>query len=310
MKQRKDIDNVASSLDLCELGEIVTYINDLDRLEQNTAKVTSTPTAYVSNDNRLKKYIIDYRSHTARIRFRVPYNLTGVSGNNCRADDILTFVLAKLTDEASEIRNWSNGEKDVSFKLQELVDYGLFTDVRNARRALHNAYYAVESIDVEIDTQNTKRYTNLFSAMEIKNGTVTITLGRYIEWEKFSEQYVGMPLKNVFSLSYKASKVCKAIYFQIRKQAESDKLVLPLNFVVLKGNVTIDYKNPLRTKKHIMRIIDEINQSKDLRIRIAPQYSNAKGLDEWLRKSIIVVYVKGYLKNDMKQIAAARAKKC
>ena len=307
MKKREGVEPISSALDVSELGEIITYTGNFNRLAENSARVASLPTAYVTQDDEEEKYIIDYVSNSSRIRFRVPYKLKGISGNSSRAEDVFTFILSKLTDRAVEL--WPDGEREVSFRLQELVDYGLFSDISNARRALCNTYYAIEKIDVEITTKRAKRFTHLISATEIENGIVTVTLGKYLEWDRFKEAYVSVPLKNMFSLSYKASSVCKGIYYQIRKKAEPTSLVLPTSFIVLKANIPIDKKNPKRVKERVKSIIDEINNCEDLRIKIVPKYSDEGNLLEWIKKGVFIVYVRGYLSNDMKAIAKSRAKK-
>lgn len=288
-----------TSFDVAAVSNVVTYINNIERLRANSSKMRGEPSVTISPKNDW----INIRGNSNQISFFL--NGSKSSGRS-RADIVFDFIMCKLAVEGHRDPNIFVSRTVVVFPLIELVEVGIYENDTAARRGFKRAMYLLQKLQISESAKIRKNSsdnanTYLIDDFNIKNGMCYVTLGYYIDWKNEVSQYISMP-KEVFALSPKTYRTVKSIYRYVRISKPQEKFNLSLRFIALKANIAIDTIHPGRTKNEIKRIIDEVNSSKGLCLRIALIDSQYKDINDWIDKGFVVVYPIGGLIKSSKRM--------
>lgn len=295
-----------TSFDIASMSSIVPYIGNLNRLENNNIRIDGEPSITVN----VQKKWVTVRGQSSQVTFY--FNDTDGVSRRSRADAVFDYTMCKLA-EMYQTNQVNGREIIVSYPIKDLVDIGLYEDVRTARRGFEKAMKALQSIQISGSKRIRKgplgeTMTHLISSSTIEKGVAKIRMGDYINWRSETRQFVRMPI-TAFSLDSKPYRLVKALYRLIRLHHYTTWFKVSLRFVAMKANIPIDYHNPTQTKKIVMDTINDVKKHSGLCIGIKPIYADYNDLDDWLKHGFITIIPKGHLLDDMTKLVVKQNQK-
>jgi len=294
-----------TTFDIASISSIVPYIGNLQRLEG--IKLEGEPTVSVNAE----KHWVMIRGKSSQVTYF--FNDSDVITGKSRADAVFDYTMCKLIEGFKDGSIKKKGEIVVAYPLQDLVEIGLYEDIRTARRSFERAMKVIQSIQISGSKRIRKgpigeTMTHLISGSTIKKNIAMVHLGAYIDWKSEVEQFIKMP-KEVFALSSQAYRLAKALYKSIRVNRYTDWFTVSFRYVAVKTGIVIDYNKPSRVRDSILSTVTELKDCRKNQLGIKINIADVKNLDEWLDQSILIVKATNSMNEDMAKIASTRHRK-
>ena len=205
----------------------------------------------------------------------------------------------------------------IEFKLQDLVDCGLYASVHAARVGFVSAMTILQSIQVSWQTRRKRQIHGrvLFTGYDVVNGACSVTVNDAVDWSYIVQYYTLLPTCYA-SLPQKAADLLYYIMYLLRQNVkhilESDTFSIKLRTLQIRLVLPSekDTKNPLRDILQAIRsAVDQINAAvdpADLHLEIdAPP----GGTTEAIQHGRLVIHVGGNLFRQCQLLSDKRAKR-
>ena len=221
------------------------------------------------------------------------------------------LILSMIKANEQSLHNGELTRDYISFPLQELVDYGLYSRLSGARKGFAIGTDALTSIKIKGTIRKTKKSTATIQALEvpftgakIENNQCFIYLNNRIDW-KFLAQYFTKIPKYYFKLSNRASDFLYYIFYLARQHT---------NEIAERGYFTVSFRaihsllqlpdpstarNPQRDIKEVIEnAITEIETEHNTtygnkELSFALVYSEQAGISEYLDNGYLKVSLSG-----------------
>ena len=229
---------------------------------------------------------ITSENKTSKITLSID-NIGLLKTNNKGLKKCFAFVLIQCNDQhyASEI----------GFSLQELIDNGMYSSIRSARRGITENIKKIMSMTFEGNSKKGRKIIQqdagkLIYHMSIKNNYVTLYLNEKINVE-FIAQYFTLLPKFAFALNNNAFSLLEYIFFLARQNTRSIKEKGYFNISLRAVRDYMNLPNEADTPNHSQLIrnpietaieqIEDANNNSSF--TITPVYKDdAKNIKEWL----------------------------
>ena len=310
MKKRNDANKntvpMPTGMDVSVIGIALSHVGRLGLLEKNYAEYGMDMSVVVKEQQRR----VSFLSKSGKVTVFLPEDETGIASHRSNADKLFTFILCKIACEVFESNNY---ELRISFRLQELVDCGIFKTLKTARRGFNAIMHFLTGIRVSSSRKIIKSDIGDMNSVpffdaSIKNGVCYVCLNGNIEWDLMTKPFVNIP-KEAFALSPQAFKVVKAIYRYVRVDRKSENFAMPLAYIVSKIGISVDPVHPGRTTDLLRKIVDEINDCKALNFSLILQLKDGVGFEDSIKHGALVVLLRGNLIKDMRRVEGKIAEK-
>ena len=221
------------------------------------------------------------------------------------------LILSMIKANEQSLHNGELTRDYISFPLQELVDYGLYSRLSGARKGFAIGTDALTSIKIKGTIRKTKKSTATIQALEvpftgakIENNHCFIYLNNRIDW-KFLAQYFTKIPKYYFKLSNRASDLLYYIFYLARQHT---------NEIAERGYFTVSFRaiysllqlpdpsvarNPQRDIKEVIEnSVTEIETEHNTtygnkELSFALVYSEQAGISEYLDNGYLKVSLSG-----------------
>lgn len=124
-------------------------------------------------------------------------------------------------------KSLTGNSRSFSFDLQDLVNNGMYSDVRNARAGIKNALDTMQGIQISGTVRKGKRIISqeagiLWYHYSIKNNYVTVSVNENINVEFFATYFALIP-QYAYTLTSNSFDLCTYIFMLARQNANSIK---------------------------------------------------------------------------------------
>ena len=168
---------------------------------------------------------------------KVTVELEDINKINKAGKKFLILALVKANEQA--LYNGELTRDYISFPLQELVDYGLYSQLNGARKGFEAGAEGLTSIKIKGTIRRSKKSTATIKALEvpftgakIENNQCTIYLNTRIDWHFLTQYFTKLP-KYYFKLSNRASDLLYYIFYLARQHT---------NEIAARGYFTISFR--------------------------------------------------------------------
>lgn len=195
-------------------------------------------------------------------------DIDALLGNNKGAQKMFLFALQKTNEQA--VHNNELFKDTVCFPLQELVDIGMYTNIRSARTGFQAASQALTGITFTLSPKRGKDEWNhgvLFANFKIVKGQCQILLNKELSWNVIAQGYMQLPAY-YYKLSSRASTLLYYVFYLARQNTnelkEKGSFSISFNSIHARLNLPIegDTDNPKRDiKDALLNAIEEILDS-------------------------------------------------
>lgn len=250
-------------------------------------------------------------------------------GGKNPAQKLFIQTLIKANEQA--ISNGQLVRDYVSFPLKELVDIGLYKDIRSARRGFLKGADALTSIKAKGHEQKNSKSTSaidrlevLFTGYKIENGQCYLRLNYAIDWSFLAQYFTILP-KYFFMLSNRASDLLYYIFYIARQHTREieEKGYFTLSFRAIQQRLNLpsetQTKNPQRdirdeVEKALEQIEEEhrkeykIKNIDELEFALTPLVDDTASISEYLEHGKLKIELKGKFAEDFIAISKSTAK--
>lgn len=165
------------------------------------------------------------------------------------------FILSMIKANEQSLHNGELTKDHISFPLQELVDYGLYSKLSSARRGFEIGVDTLTSIKIKGTVRKAPKSTATIQALEvpftgakIENNQCFIYLNQRIEWRFLAQYFTKLP-KYYFKLSSRASDLLYYIFYLARQHTSN---------IAERGYFTVS----LRAIQNLLQLPSEVNNRK------------------------------------------------
>ena len=221
------------------------------------------------------------------------------------------LILSMIKANEQSLHNGELTRDYISFPLQELVDYGLYSRLSGARKGFAIGTDALTSIKIKGTIRKTKKSTATIQALEvpftgakIENNQCFIYLNNRIDW-KFLAQYFTKIPKYYFKLSNRASDLLYYIFYLARQHTNeiAERGYFTVRFWAIHSLLQLPdpstARNPQRDIKEVIEnAITEIETEHNTtygnkELSFALVYSEQAGISEYLDNGYLKVSLSG-----------------
>lgn len=250
-------------------------------------------------------------------------DLQKFSDTNKTAKKFFFYNLIKINEQA-----YCNGElrQDfITYSLQELVNLGFYSDVRNARRGFKAARNALSSITVSGTIKRGKKeiycgWELLFTGGSIYNGLCKVFINERLNWDFLTAYFTLLP-RYAFALSNRSFDLVSYISYLARQQDKLSKIkkqdyfnISLLSIHAKLGLPTIEEskkkKKPTQLiKQPIEEALQEIaSHDKGQNIKAEIIADNNASVEEWLKTGYLKVTLIGEYKQKLIELQTKKEK--
>ena len=243
---------------------------------------------------------------------KVTVELADINKINKAGKKLLILSMIKANEQSLY-----NGEltKDyISFPLQELVDYGMYSRLNGARKGFEIGTDALTSIKIKGTIRKTKKSSTTINALEvpftgakIENNQCFIYLNQRIDWKFLAQYFTKLP-KYYFKLSNRAGDLLYYIFYLARQHTYeiSERGYFTISFQAIHSLLKLpNPKTAQNPQRDIKEVID--NSISEIENEHHQMYNNADLRFELIydENARIADYLdNGYLKVSLKGIFA------
>lgn len=218
-----------------------------------------------------------------------------VTKNSFPARKMLVWLMIKANEQA--IFNRQRKEESVTFSLYELLENGLYSTIRSARKGLESAMDVLTCIKIKgrISGYRSKEIEGLevlFTGYHIRRNICTVYLNERVEWSFLFQRFTHLP-KGYFRLSKQSSDLLYYISYLLSfKESNTKKISLrTIQRRMLLPDETTTTNNPhwsRDVKNKIARAVEEISRCTDS-IELTLDTYDARDISEYLDRSVLVI---------------------
>ena len=189
-------------------------------------------------------------------------------GSNKGAQKMFMFALGKINEQA--VHNNELFKDTVCFPLQELVDIGMYTNIRSARTGFKTASQALTGVTFTRDQKRSKEEWNdgvLFANFKILNNQCQILINKELTWQVIAQGYMQLPAY-YYTPSSRASTLLYYVFYLARQNTnelkEKGSFSISFNAIHARLNLPMegDTDNPKRDiKEDLLSAVEEILDS-------------------------------------------------
>lgn len=245
------------------------YIDKKNTANKNKLLSTQTkgvdPIEYKTGDNEYKRILVKGKES---ITIALP-DMQKPIKNNRPASNMFTFLLPQIEKQAFNNKGELYAEH-ISFNLQELVDIGMYSDIRSARRGNETAAEALKGIEVQAKNDaGAFVLASVFPTIDkTENNICTYHINPLINWTNLLKYHYQLP-KYYFSLPTKAQDLLNNLVAYLARQNAAqvkDKgfFTISLRQVQAELNLPDEHKTKDvngKIKKPIAEAIRDINDA-------------------------------------------------
>lgn len=265
-------------------------------------------------------YTVEFRSGKESQLVQIP-KLPNISKYNKGTKKIFNYTFIKINQQA-----YSDGvfhQNFVSFPLQDLIDIGMYSDAKSARRGFFDAFRTLIPMMFSGGFKRGKQtveqtdLSTMFTNAKIRNGECIVKLNEELNWDFVAAFYTRLPAF-YFSLPAKAADLCQYIFIRARQSAKDlrDKGYFTIknrsiaSFLGLPDET--EAKNPHREiKRRIEEAIEAIEEklATDGEMKITPYCEDRASITEYLNNGYLKVELSGDYAKTFLEIADTKTKK-
>lgn len=263
-KELQTVQNVFVSND-----DLPLFISRSELLNRNTAM------SFIRN-GKIKKIVIasTYKDskENSTITLYMP-NIDFISANNDKFSKVFTFILAKINEQAID-KNANKLYKDyITFSLQELVELGIYKNVKSAKDGINKVYKKLYETKIKIINKNNKwnmeKETGLFrndkekiTDIEHRKNYYKIYLNKGSIFTYLDYIYFTIIPKWAYVLSNRAFLLTKLIFERARQSTynkETKTVEFNVSMRLIQRNLNLPDEE--KTLKHLQLIKKPILES-------------------------------------------------
>ena len=183
------------------------------RITKRTQTINHAVNANVTYTDRGQVYT--YETAKTSVSIKISDALT--NSRNKENKKILMLILIKAFEQA--LHNGKLTSKIISFHLSELVDLGLYKNLRTARAGIEGAWSALSGLSYDYKDKKRKRsgFRTYITGGDIKMNRVYIMLNDYADWQIIASKYIQTPLY-YFRASNRAADLILSIFYIMRQR--------------------------------------------------------------------------------------------
>ena len=249
-------------------GNVPEYVTKKNRANKKNAisvsKVDADPIEYKQGANVYTQ--IDVKGKES-ITITLPEMQRQVKSNR-PASNMLTFLLPQIERQA-----FNNGKlyaEYISFNLQELVDIGMYADIRSARRGNEAAAEALKGIEIGARTEGGAFImATIFPTIEkTENNVCTYHINPQINWTALLKYHYQLP-KYYYSLPTKAQDLLNNLVAYLARQNAAqiqDKGYFTISLRQVQAELSLPDEHKTKDvngkiKKPIVEAINAVNKA-------------------------------------------------
>lgn len=219
------------------------------------------------------------------------------SASNKGVKKIFLFAQIKINEQAFDMKSGSLYRTEVSFPLEELVENGMYSSSRAARRGFEKAMDVLKSISIKIRSKGEDinkediGVLNLYDGYAIKDGQCYIFLNGRVNWLPLLQYYSVLPGYS-FKLSNKAFDLQSGITYLARQNAKQIRENGYFTIKMRNIQQRLDLPDENSTDKVGRDIIDKIEDAVKEINESAINYATETGADSF-RIEIVTDQQKG-----------------
>ena len=220
-EQKSQISNFPVSPASSALYEFIAAGQDLSQLPDRKKQFNRITNVSVSRCGTSYQYTI--QSAKAEVTIEHP-DLSKISTGSRPAKSMLTLCLIKANEQA--LHSGTLSQDFVTFPLQELVDLGIYSSLRTARRGFMSGMDVLKSFKLKGKISNPKHsidaITVLFTDAYIRNGQCFVYLNPRVDWGMIVTFYSILPTTywSLLAKSNRAADLYRYIFSQARQHID------------------------------------------------------------------------------------------
>lgn len=315
-EHRNQLFNIPTGQQFHFIDEVLSSAEDLENLPFRK-KLVSKGTKYKVQKSGDKRKVSCVKGNKV-LEVEIA-DITAFTGKRSTAIKLKDFALVKANEQI--LSKGSLVGDSIKFPLQELVDIGIYKNIRSARAGFKNGAGALEGIKVKATHNKDKDYARavLFTGDSVENSQCTLIFNSNINWKTFIQGFTIMPYY-YFELSNRAGTLLREILYLARQNGESlndkgyftvsmRKVHQTLNLPIERGN-----KNPNRDiKEPIKKAISEIKEThRDALgnddLEIIPVYEDSWNIKQFLDDGYLKITLKGEFEEQFKAIGSKKTR--
>ena len=136
------------------------------------------------------------------------------------------FILSMIKANEQILHDGKISREYITFSLQELIDKGMYSSVRSARRGFLTARDALTSLKVRGEIPKGRKKTSiddlsvLFIRGRIENNQCYLYMNPYVDWNFLAQYFTKIP-KYFFALSDNSAKLLYYIFYLARQNTQN-----------------------------------------------------------------------------------------
>ena len=225
------------------------------------------------------------------------------------------FILSMIKANEQILHSGKISREYITFSLQELVDNGMYSSIRSARRGFLTARDALTSLKVRGQIQKGRKKTSiddlsvLFIRGRIENNQCYLYMNPYVDWNFLAQYFTKIP-KYFFGLSDNAAKLLYYIFYLARQNTQNiaEKGCFSIKFRAIHNLLNLpsekgNHKPQETIKTPIEKAIDEIETEhskmyENQEFSILPVYDQKMKISEYLDEGYLKISLKGTFATD------------
>lgn len=288
--------------------ETLTAGEDIEEIPDRKRKINnSTVYTVYSDDNNDKNKRLTLENKKVTLDLRIE-NIEELTGSNKTAKKFFLLSLIKANEQA--IHNGQATSEYISYPLQDLIDIGLYSTLKSARRGFLDGMKRLSEFSLYGQIQISERkkidFVGLrpFGISYIENNQCYTKINSEFGWGGLFQFFSILPFY-YFKLPNKASDLLEYIFYLARQNARKieEQGYFTISFRAIQEKLflpsEIKNHNPLRNiKKPILDAIEQIEaehkasyDNKDL--VLIPKYDDKATIEKFLEDGYLQVEIKG-----------------